>query len=211
MNIQRRLWIAGAAAVAATACDFLLLSVMDTPGFGLGIPDRFVLIGSGLLGAILIPSYALGYAGIAGLFESESQGPGRMIRLSGIVVGVGGGILHGATAVVMLEGLATGAVWQDPVRGVLGSGFLLPMLWVGVVAAALCAAGALLYGAFTGRCRLPLVVVALNPALLTVLIGVVAVVIGSETLALVVAPAAPNLSHAVFFFAAGSAMGRNGI
>jgi len=197
--------MASAAAVVASACDLLLLYVIVAPS-GLATAARSLVVASGVLGAIAIPFYVLGYAAIARCIEPGSRVLRRGVVGSGVIVGVGGGAIHGATAIFMLRAQAAGVTWEDPMAGVLHSGFVLPMLWGLAVVAAACASVVLVYAAFTGRLALRTAVVVVNPVVVTVLLVAVSLACGSETLGNFFAPAAPNLAHLIFFVVAAASV-----
>jgi hypothetical protein len=203
---ERLLWMAAAAAVVASVCDLMMLSVVLVPPAGLWAEPNLLLGVSALFGTIAIPFYAVGYAAIA-----RSLGPGdsrlrRTITLSGTIVGVVGGVIHGTTALFIYQTQSAGDVWA--VDDALRLGPLLPTLWAVAGAASVLAAGVILFAVLSARSSLSRIVAAENPVAATVFIVVCVLALGTEPLIEYVVPAAPNFAHVIFFVAAASSAAR---
>jgi len=192
--------IASIAAVVASVADLMMLSVVLISAPEVKVAPGVLLSVSAILGSIAIPFYALGYAAIARSFTSPAPGLRRTIVVSGIIVGVMGGILHAATAVFIWRSWESGLMVKP--GDVLHSGLLLPMLWGLATAATLLASGALGFAVVAGKSSLRPVVAVLNPVVGTALIVSLVLVSGSKNLAEFLVPAAPNLAHVIFFFVA---------
>jgi len=199
---RRFLRVAGGAALIASVCDLILLYVTVAARDGFGTRTDVLLTVSGVVGTVSIPFYTLGYAAIARRIEPASRRLRRTIIACGTLVGFVGSMVHGATAILMHNAIASGTAWTDPLSGPLHSGLLLPTLWALATAAALCAAGAIAYAVLTGALRMTRALAVLNPPFVTVVIVAAALLTGSNTLTRFLAPAAPNLTHALFFFVA---------
>lgn len=205
MTARRMFSIAATAALLASAADLMMLGTLGPSSLRSGVSPELLLAVSGVLGTVAIPFYALGYAAIARSIDAPYLGLRRVVTASGIAVGVAGGTIHGATAILMYRARVAGAAWEDPVGDALGSGILLPALWVLAVAASLWAAAAIVYAALAGSCGLARVAVTLNPPLVTLLAVVAAAAIGSHAMRLAIA--SPNLAHALFFSVAAANVG----
>jgi hypothetical protein len=189
--------MAGVAAIVASLCDLMMLSVVLVPSADLWAAPDLMLGASAVLGALSIPVYAIGYGAIARSLDSAYSGLRRTITVSGMIVGVVGGVIHVMTAILICQKQSSEGVWA--VEDALNSGPLLPILWAIAMLASLVATGAIVFAKFSGRGTLPAIVAALNPAVVTVFVIAGVLVGGSEGLAAFVVPAAPNLAHVVFF------------
>ena len=193
------LWIAGAAAMIASVCDLMMLSVVLVPPAELWLAPDLMLGTSGVLGTLAIPFYAIGYGALARSLDPVASGLRRTIRISGTIVGAVGGLIHAMTAVFIYQEQSSGGVWA--VEDALRSGPLLPSLWAVAMMAAVVATAAIAFAKFSGRASLRPIVSVLNPVVVTALMIVGVLGAGSERLAAFVVPAAPNLAHVVFFMA----------
>ena len=205
-GIQGLFWLAALAAVIASVCDLMMLSVAIVPADDLGVAPNLLLGVSGVFGSVAIPVYAVGYRAVARSLDPMHSRLRRSIEISGAIVGVVGGIIHATTAVFIYQEQSSGGVWavEDAIR----LGLLLPALWALALGASLIATGAVLFALFSGRWSLPRVVAALNPVVATALVIGGALTIGSERLAEFLVPAAPNIAHVVFFVVGAACAGR---
>lgn len=194
---QDLLWLAGTAAIVASVCDLMMLSVVLVPPADLWAAPNLMLGVSAVFGAISIPFYAIGYGALARCLDSANSGLRRTITTSGMIVGGVGGLIHAITAILIFQKQSSRGVWA--VEDALRSGPLLPGLWAMATLASIVATSAIVFAKLSGRASLPPIVVALNPVVVTVLVIVGMLGGGSERLAAFVVPAAPNLAHGVFF------------
>jgi len=198
--------MAGFAAIVASACDLMMLSVVIVPPAELLLSPNLLLGVSALFGTISIPFYAMGYVAIARSLDPIHSRLRRTIESSGLVVGIVGGLIHAITALLIYREQSSGGVWavEDAVR----SGPLLPTLWAIALVASVVATIAVILALFTGRGSFPRVVAILNPIAVTVLIVGAVLGGGSEEMAEFVVPAAPNLAHIIFFLVGAASAGK---
>jgi hypothetical protein len=183
------------AAVAATAGDVVLLRA----GGGAPITAGTFAAGS-LVGVIGIPIYALGYRAIAASCTPPLAR--ALVAGGGAVAGVIGGAIHGMTGLgVHLDRLA-GVTPLTPMDFMARHGaFLLP-LWALAALATVLASAAIVWSRFTGGTRVPGAVAVCTPAVVTMALVGVALAHPAPWATDLLAPAAPNLAHLVFFSAA---------
>jgi len=117
----------------------------------------------------------------------------------GLFALVGAGI-HGLTAVMIWDELASNAPASDPLAAVAGSGALLVGLWALAAILMLAACIAFALEASRGRSDLAGWIAWSNPLVLTLVLGLIG--LATEPLRSFLTPAAPNLAHALFFAAA---------
>jgi hypothetical protein len=184
--------LATVAAAAATAGDGVLLRA------GAGAPVAAnVLVAGSLAGVLGIPLYALGYRAIAAACPSPLAG--ALVARGGAVAGVVGGAIHGMTGLgVHLDRLA-GVTPLTPADFVARHGaFLLP-LWGLAALATVLASAAIVWSRLAGDTRVPATVAVCTPAVVTMALVGVAFVHPVPWATDLLAPAAPNLAHVVFF------------
>jgi hypothetical protein len=207
-RIQSLFWMAGLAAVIASLCDLIMLSVVIMPPDELGAAPNLLLGVSGIFGSAAIPVYVMGYWAVARSLDPMYSRLRRTIEVSGVIIAVVGGIIHATTAVFIYQEQSSGGVWA--VEDALRSGPFLPALWTLAMAASLFATGAIILSLFSGRWSLPRVVAVFNPVVVTALVIGGAVAGGSERVAEFLVPAAPNVAHMVFFMVGAVGAGRLG-
>jgi hypothetical protein len=181
------------AAVLASIGDLLLLLVAHGARTVAGWPRASVLVAGHYLGVLTIPLYALGYRA-----ASRSLPPwnARVVAALGAFGGVVGAAIHGITAVTLaLE--PPRAADAGTFAGLAPvAAYLLP-LWTIAAAAVLAASLAFALPVLRGDGAYPRWLAALNPVVLVLAIGAAASV--SPWSRAIIAPAAPNLAHVVFF------------
>jgi hypothetical protein len=196
---MNRFVVAALAAAAASGGDLLMLYVVgaERPDLGLPLAGSWMLPLAYYLGVLGIPLYAVGYAALAVTLARDAPRASRTILIVGTILGVLGAVLHGVTGVAVEAQLRAGAGFPDPVEGLLVFGEYILPLWAAVGLLGLLASGAYVYAVARGRSPLPRWAAAVNPVLL-ILVMVIASS-GSMRLEAFLAPAAPNLAHALFF------------
>ena len=190
------------AAVAASLGDAALLYVVNARRPELGLPPApgGLLIVGFYLGVLALPLYGLGYWHVAaGLRRDDPRGARRVFAL-GAYGGALGAAVHGVTAHVIRAEEMAGVPPGDPLTVVGQHGAFLVPLWI--VLTLMTIAGSTIYSraVLAGRSAFPRWMAFLNPALMLVVTGLVA--LPSLWLRAFLLPAAPNLVHAVFFAAA---------
>lgn len=191
--------IAALAALTATVGDLLMLYVSNSrrPELSLPpIPAASLQVG-GVLGVLAIPLYAVGYHSASRIVEAASRGASRAVFWLGSIGAVLGALIHGLTAIQIHADLEAGAIARDPLSSVASWGPTILVLW-GLAAASVLVAS-FLFGwlATRGSDSTRRLVGLANPALVTVVLMIVAMT--TPLLRSFLAPAAPNLAHVVFF------------
>lgn len=196
---MNRFMVGALAAAAASGGDLLMLYVVgaERADLGLAPAGSWMLPLAYYLGVLGIPLYAVGYAALAVTLARDAPRASRIILIVGSILGVLGAVLHGVTGAAVDAQLRAGADFPDPVEGLLVFGEYILPLWAAVGLLGLLASGAYVYAVMRGRSPLPRWAAAVNPVLL-VLVMVIASS-GSMHLEAFLAPAAPNLAHALFF------------
>jgi len=188
---------ATAAAGIATAADLLLLWVTNArrPELGLTAPPAAALVAGSVLGVLAIPLYGLGYWQVAtGLPSGRAA---RTVVLLGAATGVIGAALHGLTGVVLRDELRAGAAAADPLAVIARHGRLLVPLWGLGIGCAVAAAALYAHLVLAGESAWPRWMAAVNPVVLSCVLGALAA--PSGVLRAFLLPAAPNLANAIFF------------
>jgi len=192
--------VAAVAAIVASLGDLLMLYVANAGRAELSLmapPPSTLWVGAAL-GVAAIPVYAIGYHGAARLVAARRPRHARVIAWTGAAAATLGAAIHGGTALLVRDDIATGGPARDPLAAVAGAPALLAM-WA--VATVLVVAASVAFVAATRweTARTIRLLAWANPVLLTVLLSL----IGSTTLLLhaFLVPAAPNLAHIVFFTA----------
>jgi hypothetical protein len=197
MMPRRPLVLAAVAAAAATAGDVILLRA----GAGAPVATSTLAAGS-LVGVLSIPFYALGYRAVAAACTPPRAR--TLVAGGGAVAGVLGGAIHGMTGLgVHLDRLA-GATPLTPADFVARHGaFLLP-LWSLAALATVLASAAIVSSRVAGG-PVSGVVAVCTPAVVTMALVGAALAHPVPWATELLAPAAPNLAHLVFFVAAARA------
>lgn len=181
------------AALVATAGDLgeLWCANAGRPELQLAAPPPWLIAIATLAGALAIPWYGLGYHARAR--EARAVAPRRALGVSafGVAFGVVGGTVHAATGLLISLG-AGNIANADPLQGILGSGPIVLTLW------AIGAALLLVAGACEAALPQTLARRLANPVLLTLVFTGIGVSLPLPWRD-IVAPAALNLAHCVFF------------
>lgn len=201
MRGRTALAVACGAAGVASAGDLLLLwaAAAPRPEFGLpGAPAR-ALVAGGFGGVLAIPLYALGWAALARGMHAP-PGHACIVRAAGAYGAALGAVIHGMTTLALAAERAGATAGSDPLALVGRWGTLLVPLWL--LAGALVVAASSIWGraAWRGEASVPRPVAWMNPAAVTVALGLLGLATPLGRAFLV--PAAPNLAHVVFFAAA---------
>lgn len=199
ISISTALVFATLASVAATAGDFLMLYVVNAGDAALNLPPyetAWLPIGY-FLGILAIPLYGLGFWAIAKILSPSAPRAGRVVLVSGVIMAVFGGIIHGVTGITIESQIRTGGAQLEPLAAILEYDVYLLPLWT--IASILSVIGAIGFaiGVVFGKTIFSRFIAAFNPVLLTLCIGIA----GSSTplLQVFLIPAAPNIAHALFF------------
>jgi hypothetical protein len=195
--------LAGVGAFIASVGDLAMLWVANASRLELALPtppEATLWIGC-TLGVAGIPLYALGYRAAAQAIASDLVLARRIVRWAGGGAAVVGAYIHGLTALLIADALARGAPGADPFASVTSSGVELVGLWS--LASLLVLAASLAFALQVARDRsaLPRWVAWTNPAFGTLVVALTGLAL-SEPVRSFLAPAAPNLAHALFFAAA---------
>jgi hypothetical protein len=203
---RRELGIAATAAMVATVGDLLMLWVANAarPALALPAAPALALPLGGVLGVAAIPLYALGYRAVARALAPGSRARARLVLGCGIGAAALGAAIHGMTALGIRPGGGAGAAGASPVVAVAEHGLLVAS-WGVAALLVMVASAALVAGAWRSY-ALPRRLAWLNPAAVTLVLALAG--LPSEAGRSFLLPAAPNLAHVVFFFAAGRALGR---
>jgi hypothetical protein len=200
---RRCLGIAAVAAFLATLSDLLMLLVANAhrPELHLPPPPALTLWIGGVLGIMTIPCYVLGYGVIARAIRSRAPHHAGIVFGCGIGIAVIGALIHGLTALSIQEALTSGVAARSPVEAITASGGKFFAAWAaGSILVLIASVAIFLAGASRVR-ALPRWLAWLNPAMITLLLGVAGLPWDWGNAFLL--PAAPNLAHALFFAAAG--------
>ncbi|MCP5144722.1 MAG: hypothetical protein H6978_07850 [Gammaproteobacteria bacterium] len=188
------------AALLATIGDMMLLVAANhVSGSGIAPPiaPNWVRLG-GAAGVIAIPFYAIGYNKAAMLLSRRSGQTERWIRMLGICIGMVGACIHLLTALRISNVLDRSWEYEGLFTVLVGDDRTLAAMWGFVLVA-----GTVASVIFARQVRrmpdVPRYVAWLNPALMTAAITIAVMPVATDYWYLV--PAAPNLAHAIFFFA----------
>jgi len=194
--------IAAAAAVFATAGDLLMLWVGNAtrPELGLASPPAGTLWLGAALGVFGIPLYAAGYRAASRALAPECSLARHIVAWTGGVFALVGAGIHGLTASMIADAIASGAAGDDPLAAVMAGGSLIVGLWVFATALMLAASLAFAFEVARGRSALPRAFALLNPLFATIALAFVG--LSTEPLRAFLTPAAPNVAHVLFFAAA---------
>jgi hypothetical protein len=122
---------------------------------------------------------------------------GTALVVAGALGGAVGATIHGMTTLTLLHQRALGQHHADPMEGVVAAGIWLWGLWALVGLVLVVGHVLLLREVAAGRSALPRATLVFNPLTLTV--ALVAISLPVDMLSGTLAPAAPNLAHAIFF------------
>jgi len=187
--------LAALAAGAATAGDVVLLRA------GAGAPLGVDTLAAGsLIGVLAIPIYALGYRAIAPACTPALAR--ALVAAGGTVAGVVGGAIHGMTGLGVHLDRVAGVTPLTPADFVARHGTFLVPLWGLAALGALLASLAIIWSRVSGAGGVPAAVAVCTPAVVTAALLGVTVVHPAPWTTDLLAPAAPNLAHLVFFGAA---------
>jgi uncharacterized protein DUF6796 len=198
-NLKYALVLATLASFAATVGDFLMLYVVNAGGEMLHLPPpgTAVLFVGYVLGIFAIPLYGVGFWAVAKILAAETPLSGQVVLVSGVIMAVLGGIIHGVTGISIEAQVRTGEIMKEPLAGVLEYGvYLLPLWAIASVLSCIVSVG-FAWGILNGQSRLPRSMSLFNPVLLTVFFTLAGT--ATPMLKAFLVPAAPNVAHLVFF------------
>lgn len=198
-NLKYALVLATLASFSATVGDFLMLYVVNAGGevFHLPPPGTAVLTVGYFLGVFTIPLYGVGFWAVARILATGTPFAGRVVLVSGVIMGVFGGIIHGVTGISIEAQVRAGGIMKEPIEAIFDYGVFLLPLWG--VASILSCTGSVGFaaGVASGKSILPRFISIFNPVVLTACVGLA----GSATpmLRAFLIPASPNVAHVIFF------------
>lgn len=193
--------LAAVAAALASVGDLLLLAVANAQRPELGLPSlpAALLWPGAILGVACIPFYALGWRAASRLLARDEGRVARIVALAGAASALVGSAIHGLTAVEIRRSLALPAPHRSPLEAAADPGSPLLALWLAAAGLVLVASLAFAWAARRAPEAPTRRLAAMNPALLTVTLALLA--LPTEGLRSFLAPAAPNLAHLLFFWA----------
>lgn len=152
----------------------------------------------GALGVLTVPLYFMGYGACRSLFAADGFRANRPLLVFSALVAVFGAFTHGWTAFDIFNALSSGTAIRRPEDAFVASA---PLAVAAAVAAIAClgATLTLLIEARRKDWRLFKQLIWANPVSGTIALNVLALLGGD--MGQYVAPAAPNLAHALFFAA----------
>jgi hypothetical protein len=150
-----------------------------------------------LIGVLAIPIYALGYGAIATACTRPLAR--ALIAGGGTVAGVVGGAIHGMTGLGVHLDRVAGVTPLTPADFVARHGAFLGPLWGLAALGVLLASLAIVWSRVSGAGGLPAAVAVCTPAAVTAALLGVTVAHPAPWTTDLLAPAAPNLAHVVFF------------
>lgn len=200
MESRTQLQLATVAALLATAGDLTMLLVANAlrSGHDLRFASRELLAIGGALGVLALPFFALGYHAVADAMRPAAPRAARVVAICGLATGAVGALIHGLTAWSIHSALVAATPVDAPLEAVLQEGWLLLAWGVGALLV-LVASVALVRASAPPQRAVPPRLAWLNPAVVTVAVGLAALPweLGRSYLL----PAAPNVAHVVFFAA----------
>lgn len=194
---MRWLALASAAAVIASIGDLLMLYVATGNAPLASAEGRTSLHMGGWLGVLAIPAYYLGYRECARHLPHWRDKRSALASMLGALVAVFGAATHGLTALDIHEALAAGAQTRLPQAAFVPGWSALFVCGIAAAMATLLVTVMLAPGLWQLGSRRWKLAAALNPITGTLVLS--AIGLASAQLAAYLAPAAPNLAHAVFF------------
>jgi len=198
INPGAALVLATMSAVAATFGDFLMLYVVNANSAQNLPSHETILLPLGyFLGLFAIPLYGFGFWAIAKIFEPGALRAGRFVLVSGVMMAIIGGIIHGVTGITIEAQLRADASHLAPIAALLEYSVYLMPLWA--IASVLSFIGAIGFasGVISGKTIFSPFIALFNPVVLTVVIGLVGTMTPAIQVFLI--PAAPNAAHVLFF------------
>lgn len=190
------------AAIIASAGDFLLLYVANSPKYGFGLTaeqaDRWLLIGH-YCGVLAIPLYSLGYWHVSRGLAAAGKRISHSVFALGVYTSAVGSAIHGLTAFGLHASPFSEAQSPNPLETLTPPGlvpYLLP-LWALVGLAMLAGSALYAFAVFTRPTDYPKWGALLNPALLLFVGSGLALLSPLLTDFLLVWM--PNLAHILFF------------
>jgi hypothetical protein len=198
--------LAAWAGVVATIGDFGLLWTANAqrPELGLRVPPEAVLWLGGLLGVVAIPLYVFGYRAAATRLATQAPRGARLFVIVGSAGVLVGAAIHAVTTFHLRAELVAGVPGRPPHAPFMEPGSLLGRL--GMIATGLALVG---WGTFAraGWSSSPSRRLMLwSPPVLTIAITVLT--LPFEFGRSFLGAAAPNVSHALFFFVLAAALTR---
>jgi hypothetical protein len=192
MTARRPLVLAAVAAAAATAGDVILLRA----GAGAPVATNTLAAGS-LVGVLAIPVYALGYRAVAAACPPPLAR--SLVAGGGAVAGVLGGAIHGMTGLGVHLARLAGATPLAPADFVTRHGAVLLRLWVLAALATVVASAASVWSRIAGGPRVSGAGAVCTPAVVTMALVGATLAHPVPWATELLAPAAPNLAHLIFF------------
>jgi hypothetical protein len=198
LNPGAALLLATLSAVAATFGDFLMLYVVNANSV-LNLPSHeSVLLPLGyFMGVLAIPLYGFGFWAIAKIFTPGAFRAGRFVLVSGVMMAVIGGIIHGVTGITIEAQIRADFSHLEPIAALLEYGVYLIPLWAMASALSLIGAVGFASGALSGKTIFSPCIAVFNPLVLAVVIGLAGAMTPAMRVFLV--PAAPNIAYMLFF------------
>jgi len=185
-------------AVAATFGDFLMLYIVNANAAQTLPSHATILLPLGyFLGVFAIPLYGFGFWAIAKIFEPGAIRAGHFVLVSGVMMAIIGGIIHGVTGITIEAQLRADGSHLEPIAALVEYGVYLIPLWA--IASVLSFIGAVGFasGVISGKTIFSPFIAVFNPVVLTVVIGLAGTMTPAIRMFLI--PAAPNVAHVLFF------------
>lgn len=185
------------AAVVATIGDFILLAAANSgnPAFSsVPVPSDSVLLIGTYLGLLAIPCYAFGYEAAASLLDDRHA---TVFLRAGVIGAVLGGTTHALTGLALHLGRRSSVTGTDFAAVLAPAAAYLVPIWIILALTSMVAGYLFAVGVLHERSSLPRWLAPASPIVLTLVIALLAIpsTFGRE----IIVPAAPNLSHILFF------------
>ncbi|HYC54243.1 MAG TPA: DUF6796 family protein [Candidatus Binatia bacterium] len=188
--------IAALAALAASLGDLLLLLAANAmrPELSVPAPPAVLLLVGALLGAVAIPFYALGYAGIAAHVTAPATA--WTIRAAGFAGAIVGAVVHLRTAMLIHTGRGSAQPAASPLQEIFADPVLV-WLWAAATASMVTASMAFTLAVMRGQIGLDSRARLLNPVVLTLALSLAGSMSTYGQAFLV--PMSPNVAHWLWF------------
>jgi hypothetical protein len=149
------------------------------------------------LGVFAIPLYGIGFWAVAKILAAETPFAGMVVFVSGVIMAVLGGIIHGVTGISIEAQVRAGGIMKEPIEAIFDYGVFLLPLWGAASILSFIGSVGFARGVASGNSILPRYISIFNPVVLTACV----VLAGAATpmLQAFLIPAAPNVAHVIFF------------